>query len=380
LAGEKQFAKPIDIYGYMFWLNNQNREISLIVCDEIQTNNYQLRYGKSKEEAKSLSIQIGSKEAEKYQKIIDTFALDNIKIVRYNNFIEANKEKFNHYEQIVNKLKNHPIFREMFLAMVQESVSGAEKSEYLGYANEELSWILSTDGTKIGHLNEARYDILAALIKNVESASEKTGIDAFSNLDNQQVLSIIQAVSKNLKDIINEEKSKLDKKSSPFLYFQRLQDHLNKINIDRKVEVNKEVKKSDMILNFSCPDVGSASFGWRGADEKKESTIKFKEPYSTYFYESHQDLLIDSDQVVALGDGYISGKIMTLENSKQIDYAEKVVKPMLEHYLAVLDKAPSSYFEKIGKDKDEILEELQENQSLLDTLKFIQKYIIKPTE
>lgn len=380
LAGEKQFAKPIDIYGYMFWLNNQNREISLVVCDEIQVNNYQIRYNKSKEEAKDLTIKIGNKEAEKYQKIIDTFSLDNIKVIRYNNFINSNKEKFDHYEKIVGQLQNHPIFREMFLAMVQESVSGAEKSEYLGYANEELSWILSTNGTKIGHLNEARYDILAALIKNVESASEKMGIDAFSNLDNQQVLSIIQAVSKNLKDIINEEKSKLDKKSSPFLYFQRLQDHLNKINIDRKVEASKEVKKSDMILNFSCPDVGSASFGWRGVDEKKESTIKFKEPYSTYFYESHQDLLIDSDQVVALGDGYISGKIMTLESAKQIDYAEKVIKPMLKHYLAVLDKAPSSYFEKIGKDKDEILEELQKNQSLLDTLKFIQKYIIKPTE
>lgn len=380
LAGEKQFAKPIDMYGYMFWLNNQNREISLIVCDEIQINNYQLRYNRPKDEAKSLAIKIGNKEAENYQKIIDTFALDNIKVIRYNNFINSNKEKFDHYEKIVDQLQNHPIFREMFLAMVQESVSGAEKSEYLGYANEELSWILSTNGTKIGHLNEARYDILAALIKNVESASEKTGIDAFSNLDSQQVLSIIQAVSKNLKDIINEEKSKLDKKSSPFLYFQRLQDHLNKINIDRKIEANKEVKKSDMILNFSCPDVGSASFGWRGADEKKESTIKFKEPYSTYFYESHQDLLIDSDQVVALGDGYISGKIMTLENSRQTEYAEKVIKPMLKHYLAVLGKAPSDYFDKIGKDKNEILEELQKNQSLLDTLKFIQKYIIKPTE
>lgn len=378
LKGDMKFAKPIDLHGYLFWLNNQNRKIDLIVCDEIQVNNYQLRYDKSREEAQSLSLMIGKEEAKNYQNIIDSFNLSNIKVIRYEDFLNSNKEKYNHYTQIIEKLKNHPVFEQMFLSMVQESVSGAEKEKYLSYANEELAWILSTDGTKVGHLNEARYDILSALIKNLELVGHKLDIDTINNLDDENVLAILQSIVRNLRDIINEKKSKLEKKSSPFLYYQRLQEHLNKVKIDRNIKADKRIKKNDIVLNFSCPDVGSASFGWRGDLDKNESAVKFKEPYSTYFYKSKGDLLINSDQVVALDDGYISGKILTLEHSKQIDYANNVLKPMLNHYLKVLDTAPREYFEKVAKNKEELIKELNNSQSLLDLLKYIQKYIVKP--
>ncbi|MDX9779066.1 MAG: hypothetical protein RBT30_02420 [Patescibacteria group bacterium] len=378
LKGDMKFAKPIDLYGYLFWLNNQNRKIDLIVCDEIQVNNYQLRFGKTKEESQFLSVKIGEEESKNYQKIIDSFNLSNINIVKYNDFLDSNKENYDHYTQVVEKLKNHPVFEKMFLSMVQESVSGADKAEYLSYANEELAWILSTDGTKVGHLNEARYDILSAVIKNLELFGDKLNIDTINSLDDENVLTILQAIFINLRDIINEKKSKLEKKSSPFLYFQRLQEHLNKINIDKKIKPDKRIKKSDVVLNFSCPDVGSASFGWRGDIEKNESAVKFKEPYSTYFYKSKGDLLTNSDQVVALEDGYISGKILTLEHSKQIEYANNVLKPMLGHYLKTLDNAPLDYFKKVSKDKGELITELNNSQSLLDLLKYIQKYIVQP--
>ena len=107
--------------------------------------------------------------------------------------------------------------------------------------------------------------------------------------------------------------------------------------------------------------------------------VKFKEPYSTYFYKNDSDLLINSDQVVAASDGLIGGKILTLDNKKQLKYAESVVRPILKHYFASLEKTPAEYFEQVNKNREELLAEAQEATSLLEVLRFVQKYIVKPT-
>ena len=380
LNNEKKFAKPIDLYGYLFWLNNQNREIKLVICDEIQVNNYAKRYHKDESEAREEAIQIGKQEAIRYQQIIQTFGLKNVKLQNYRDFLNENKEAYNNYKLVVKNLADQPTFHEAFLAMVQESVSGAEKEEYINYALEELAWILSTNGTKIGHLNEARYDILATVIRNTEQIGKDKGIDVFNNLESSEAKLILNTVVKIVRDSINEKKSKLDKNSASLAYFQRLQEHLGKMKVDSSVGLDKTIKKDSLSLNFVCPDVGSASFGFRGDFEEKESVVKFKEPYSTYFYTTEADLLINSDQVVATSEGFIGGKILTLDSKKQLIYAEKVVKPILKHYFVSLDKAPVEYFEKINKSREELLNEAKEATSLLATLRFIQKYIVKPTE
>jgi len=379
LSGEKKFAKPIDLYGYLFWLNNQNRKVDLVICDEIQVNNYQARYGKSEIEARQKASEIGNREAEQYEKIISTFGLDNINVQRYQEFINGNKDEYERYSSVVKNLAIQPAFKEAFLAMVQESVSGAEKEEYIGYALEELTWILSANGTKVGHLNEARYDILGAVIRNFEQVGKEQGLDVLNNPESPEAKVILNTVCKITRDTINEKKSKLDKNSSSLAYFQRLQDHLGKIKTDSKAGYDKSVKKDYLSLNFVCPDVGSASFGFRGNFEAKESVVKFKEPYSTYFYKNDSDLLINSDQVVAASDGLIGGKILTLDNKKQLKYAESVVRPILKHYFASLEKTPAEYFEQVNKNREELLAEAQEATSLLEVLRFVQKYIVKPT-
>ena len=380
LKDEKKFAKPIDLYGYLFWLNNQGRKVNLVICDEIQVNNYQVRYGKSESEARRKAGEIGNCEAKQYEKIINTFGLGNINIQRYQEFINDNKDEYERYSNVVKNLAIQPEFREAFLAMIQESVSGAEKEEYIGYALEELAWILSTNGTKIGHLNEARYDILAAVIRNFEQAGKDKNINVLDNLESPEAKLILNSVCKITRDVINEMKSKLDKNSPSLAYYQRLQDHLGKIKTDPKAGLDKSIKKDSLSLNFVCPEVGSASFGFRGDFEAKESVVKFKEPYSTYFYKNDSDLLINSDQVVAASDGLIGGKILTLDSKKQLKYAETVVRPILRHYFASLEKAPVEYFEEIKKSREELLAEAREATSLLEVLRFIQKYIVKPTE
>ncbi|MFA6514523.1 MAG: hypothetical protein WCT50_04540 [Patescibacteria group bacterium] len=379
LKNEEKFVKPIDLYGYLFWLNNQEKNINLVICDELQVNNYQARYGKSEDEARQSTIKIGNLEAEQYQKIINTFGLDNIKIQRYQEFLNENREEFERYSDVVKKLAIQPSFREAFLAMVQESVSGAEKEEYIGYALEELAWILSTNGTKIGHLNEARYDILAIVIRNFEKIGRNQGLEVLNNPDSPEAKILLNTVCKITRDGINERKSKLEKNSPSLAYFQRLQDHLGKINIDPKIGYDQSIKKDSLSLNFACPEVGSASFGWRGNFEAKESVVKFKEPYSTYFYKTDSDLLINSDQVVAAGEGLIGGKILTLDSKQQLKYAESVVIPILKHYFITLEKAPAKYFEDINISREGLLAEAQEATSLLSILRFIQKYIVKPT-
>lgn len=380
LAGEKKFAKPIDLYGYLFWLNNQGRKANLVICDEIQVNNYQARYGKSESEARQKAGEIGNLEASQYEKIVNTFGLKNINIQRYQEFIDGNKNEYERYSKVVKNLAAQPAFREAFLAMVQESVSGSEKEEYIGYALEELTWILSTNGTKIGHLNEARYDILGAVIRNFEQVGKEQGLDVLNNPESPEAKIILNTVCKLTRDAINEKKSKLNKDSSSLAYFDRLQEHLGKIKTDSKAGYDKSVKKGSLSLNFVCPDVGSASFGFRGDFEEKESVVKFKEPYSTYFYKNDSDLLINSDQVVAAGNGFIGGKILTLDNKKQLKYAESVVRPILKHYFASLEKAPAEYFEQVNKSREELLAEAQETTSLLEVLRFVQKYIVKPTQ
>jgi len=378
--GDKKVAKPIDLYGYLFWLNNQGQKVRLVICDEIQVNNYQVRYGKSENEARRKAIEIGDHETKQYEKIISSFDLNNITIQRYPEFINENKEEYGRYSEIVKKLAIQPTFREAFLAMVQESVSGAEKEDYIGYALEELAWILSTNGTKVGHLNEARYDILATVIRNFEQVGRDQDLDVLNNPESPKAKIILSTVCKLTRDAINEKKSKLDRNSSSLAYFQRLQDHLGKIKIDSKVGFDKSVKKDSLSLNFVCPDVGSASFGFRGDFEAKESVVKFKEPYSTYFYKTDTDLLINSDQVVAASEGLISGKILTLENNKQLKYAESVVRPILKHFFSNLDRTPEEYFQTVGKNREELKQEGKEMASLLEAIRFIQKYIVKPTQ
>lgn len=377
--GEKQMAKPIDIYGYLFWLNNQGKEAKLIICDEIQKSNYENLFGKSKEEARESAKMIGKAEKEFYEKIIGTFGLDNIETVDYETFLSEQKDDFDKYKSLAERLSKDQIWENAFLSMVQESVAKQEKEKFMPYAVEEVAWILATDGTKISHLNEARYDVIASVIKNVESYAGEHSVDIFNSADEEKLKPIINSVVRELYNKINQKKQGVDKKSLECQYFLRANEGLRKIKKSPEAGYVDDLDKKSLRLNFACPSVSARSFGWWQVKGDLESVTKFKEPYSTYFHKGGAEMFLDSDQVVAMPDGHIGGKVQALETDKQIEYAEKVIKPILIQYFKSLENAPEEYFAQIKKTREELLVECKETTTLNDLLKFIQKYIVKPT-
>lgn len=386
--GEAKMAKPIDIYGFVLWLNNQGKEAKLIVCDEVQKSNYQNLYGLSEKEALDGARKIGEKEKEFYKKIIDTFKLKNIEIVDYREFLAENGDKFSKYKNLCERLSENEIWAKVFSDMVQESVGGnvsqEERKKFLPYAIEELGWILATDGTKISHPNEARYDAIAAAIKNVESYAGKNGVDIYNPHNEEGLKPFINFAVKELRDKINhmkeKQRNKTGKDSLEFSYYKKFYDTLGEIKRVEKGRDMPNLAKIPFELNFCSSSAGSQSFGWRTSKKNaKEEIMRFKEPYSTYFYKDNAEIFLKGDQVEAVPKGKIGGKIQTMEQEKQVEYAKKVIKPILVQYFKSLENAPQDYFDKIKKTKESILSECKESMSVNDLLKFIQKYIIEPT-
>ena len=386
LDGDQKTAKPIDMYGYLFWLQNQGRPAELVICDEIQTVNYKALYpdklGDNPElKARELARKIGQKEKKQYQKIIDAFGLNNIKIVDYREFIGKNEEKINKYGGLCARLSKNPIFAESFLLMVQESVSQSmareQKEKFLPYALEELSWILGNWGTKVSHINEARYDVLAAVIKNTETYAEEHSIDIYDPQNEAKLTPIINGVLGKLNDRFNARKSSYRENNEAFEYYKKAEQVLKKLRRTAGVETLTDLSKNNAVFPFAVPQTGSQSFGWRSGGDEQEAVVKFREPYSTYFYKNSTDLFLESDQVVA-AEGHIAGKILTLPAEAQKEYAEKVIRPILIHFFKVLENAPEEYFQSLKKTKEELLSECEESRTLIDFLKFIQQYIVKP--
>lgn len=391
LNGKEKMAKPMDIYGYLFWLNNQEKKAKLVVCDQMQSSNYESLYGKSHNEAIEATKKIGEKEKRFYQKIINTFGLDNIEIVDYELFIGEQGEKFEKYKNLCDNFSKDDIWKEAFLEMVQESVSEKDskdgKDKYLPYAIDELSWILGYDGVKVSHINEARYDALAVIIKNVEKVAKDNDIDIF-NLDDrgkEKLKPIINCVTQCARNILNTKKLDLEKekgKDSPEAqYYKKMHEVVGKIKKSDAVQAMK-MKNNKIKIDFINPaDLGSRSFGRRsrGENEKTEDIIKFKEAYSTYFCKGGADMFLESDQVVASPKGHIGGKILTFEKDLQIKYIKEVIKPILIQYFKALEKAPDEYFERIKKTKEDLLAECKDSRTLSELLKFIQKNIMEPT-
>ncbi|MDP3740796.1 MAG: hypothetical protein Q8R08_00535 [bacterium] len=383
LDGKLNVAKPIDMYTYLFWLQNQGKPVTLMVCDEIQTSNYQELYGASEGEARQVALAIGQKEIENYRKIIETFGLNNITVVDYQTFKrDTGEEKIEHYRTLSAELAKNPILQEAFLAMFQESVAGEEgdKEKFLAYALEEVSWILARGGTKIGHRIEARYDVVAAFIKNMEALASREGLNLTSIPNDPRLLPVINEVARGLTSFVSRglQSAKSEEQKEYYGFASQSLKLINRNLLKRRGDVALTVPKFESRYDFVCPAITSQSFGWRQAGSKQEGKVNFKEPYSTYFYHEGAEIFLNSDQVVAVPDGQIAGKVLALNPSKQREYANSVLKPMLVEYFRCLKTAPQSYFETVGKDRAELLAEMQNSQTVIDLLKFVQQYVVKP--
>ncbi len=183
-------TKPIDMYTYILWLENQGQSADLVLCAQMQQTNYLLDYPHLLEDqnaeasSRDLAAQGEVVEARFYAEIARVMGLSNLNIKRYESLgagpsFEAQKEK-------CRRLRNHPLFERAFSKLaIQRRTEEPKNDEDLAqlellraYAEEEVAWILSRNGTKISHPNEAKigYDPLALVLQNMDVATQQNGI------------------------------------------------------------------------------------------------------------------------------------------------------------------------------------------------------------
>lgn len=385
--GELMATKPIDLYAYLFWLNNQNIPIEIIVCDTIQTTNYLAeRAHLSPQTARDHALAIGEKERQYYQKIIDTFGLSHLRVLSYEHFLKNTDGRYESYKSLCTKLSNIPPFQNLFLEAVQTSRAQNDRERHVTYVIDEVAWTLAHHGTKIGHVNEARYDAISLIIETLETL-DPTCFDT-----PPPEISLVGKVATSLQKALAHRKSTLPKDSSSYEYTERMSHFLFGKNRPleevrrtyshtppHELQPIRNILQQGILDAYVPAAVASSSFGYRHAGVNQEGSLKFREPYSTYFTDSPQSVFLDSDQVVALPEGFLSGKILTLPASKQQEYAKKVIRPLILHFFKTLENAPASYFTLIGKNREELFVLCEKSETLSDLLSFVQEYIVKPS-
>lgn len=378
--GKTEAAKPLEIYGYLFWLNNQGRKAKLVVVDEIQVPNYKNLYGLSEQEAREAALRVGQKELEWYRKAVEIFGLANIEVQDYRAFQQEAGDKLEYYRKLSERFAQMQVFKPAFLAMVQDSVAEGEKEKYLPYAIEEVSWILAHNGTKVSHRNEARYDVVAGFVQNLESLARAHGKN-LDSMNQEELILFAKTALRAVKEILNEKGSKA-KGEEEKAYWQEANANLRLIGSEL-IKIPSQAnapffRRQDTRYPFAVPKTTGQSFGWTEAGAKQVERSSFKEPYSTYFYQPGAEVFLNSDQVVAVPEGLIAGKVMALSSRVQNRYAETVIAPMLVQFFKFLEQAPAGYFEQVGKNREELLAECQDAGTLHELLQFTQKYIVRP--
>lgn len=424
LAGEARAAHPIEMYSYLLWLHNQGQKVQLVVCDTVQVFNYDRKYGIGKKEAREKALEIGAHEVAFYKQAIAQLGLKNIEVVQYDevkkrseifssenkskeNYKKAGKSGFEYYADLCAQFSALPLFQEALAAVVQTSAT--DGAEDIRYGLDEIAFILATPGAKVSHSNEARYDVLAAFIQELERRAEAAGVDCMTTLghmkqdirgldeaetqaDEVKIAVFFQEVLDDMRNFLNEKKASLQaqgkkKGDAESEYCNAAANVLKKI---RSVKMEKEkVSRADknakkklqgdkpkVDFSFVVPSVDSQSFGWRSAAHGKQEVVKFKEPYSTYFFSNNAELFATTDQVVGVKEGNIGGKILTLEKKNQEEYARRVLAPLLKEYVKALNTAAPQYFMRVGKTKEDIVGEMKQCQTLTDALQFVQTYIV----
>jgi len=381
LKWEKKLAKPMDILTWVFWIENQKiKDFPLVVCDEMQVSNYMLADSNlSKEKALKIAQETGEMEKDFYNKIINWFQLKNINVKNYEAF--SKNEDFEKNKNLLTQISKNPLFKDAFEKLTH-SIINSEKQwqdslEIKKYTLTEIAWILSENKSKISHPNEAKfgYDPLSFIILSLEKNN--------CNWNNQESLEIL------LKKILNKTENILSEKIKPsldeekhywtewkrFLFWEKKWKEyvVNPAFKDYKQWKVGKTKSIELpIEKFICPLNISSKSVW--LMKNKQTSISFKEPYSTYFSKGEkfeiQDLL-DSPQLLLLknSSSYVS-ILNTLPQKKQKEYLYKVLYPLLREFLVMIKNQDEKLYSKYVK-------ELKDKQTIIGIFKFIQDNIIE---
>ncbi|MFO7807209.1 MAG: hypothetical protein R6V40_02175 [Candidatus Moraniibacteriota bacterium] len=139
----------------------------------------------------------------------------------------------------------------------------------------------------------------------------------------------------------------------------------------------ESIKKEDWFRNLNLPEfyypkqITGMSFEMQ--DEKNPGYTSFREFYSTYKGESEEELPIEANQVIASTSPLAASKLLVLDEKKQREYYEKVLKPLLVNYYVATSKdkeEASRRFEQEGA----------QNKTISEIIHFIQNSIVKPVK
>ncbi len=139
----------------------------------------------------------------------------------------------------------------------------------------------------------------------------------------------------------------------------------------------ESVKKEDWFRNLELPEfyypkqVTGMSFEMQ--DEKSPGYTAFREFYSTYKGESEEELPIEANQVIASTSPLAASKLLVLDEKKQREYYDKVLKPLLVNYYIAT-----------SKDKEEAKKRFEQegaqSKTISEIVRFVQNNIVKPVE
>lgn len=431
--GEMKATKPIDMYAYLFWLNNLDRPVTLVVADAAQKVNYMAREGQDPMTAAENARKVGIMEGRMYESIINRFGLNNIRIEFFDDVFDSviegvSREKayaeqhgvltVEYYHHMAVRFADHPMFRQAFDEIVQQSATMGERD--IQYGALEIGFILARGGTKVSHLREARYDVVAWYLKNLEDAIEAIvqmkdeeraalGFDALADVEMRDLLELPEDTSNDdldaktiqlaqlasslkqqLRDELNRRKGrgKAENNRVAQEYYSAAMEQVSRISEIRVPREQAFGKKEKRMLRkafpvsypITVPKVTARQVGWRNTKNQgqEKTVIKFREPYSTYFYEDPQDAFVYAAQVIASPEGQVGGKILTLDARVQQQYAETVLRPLLTQFFRSIESLPADapYFAEVDASKEEIRRRCFAAESMSDVLEFIQEYIV----
>ncbi|QQS21005.1 MAG: hypothetical protein IPL87_00395 [Candidatus Moraniibacteriota bacterium] len=389
LDGEGQSEKPIDLYNFLFWLQSEGRPITIPLFAETQAWNYEALHGMTREESLDAARAVSRVELERYERMKKAFHLDNLEFVSSEAFLSGEKrEQFERYRKLLFELSETPVWAHAFGQLVSNPLlsekrssplSKEERKKFLPYALEEIAAILTIRGMKVSHPNEARYDILAALLEHLEEvAHEKMpDVDFFDVHQHEKLLPLLKDILEAIQDRLNNDPA-LRRSVCGQVYKSSAAQALLSVRRPILQGILTKSEKRKLAFSFLVAPTDSRSFGWRSGKAGEEQTkLSFREPYSTYFPAAGMEML--EDQVIASSEGFISGKVLTLPAKEQQEYAKSVVLPLLIHFFRVLSDMPESSSENMRETRRELLDELRRSETLGDLLRFVQKHIVKPS-
>jgi hypothetical protein len=200
----------------------------------------------------------------------------------------------------------------------------------------------------------------------------------------------IRKADKNIKDL-QFSASKLREKAENrpgnvsliFKLSETTQDGLKLINKNPQEIMSKwrnvagDITETEWYKKISLPKfyypkgVNSQSFEMK--KEGKDEIIGFREPYSTYKSGTDEELMVEANQMLVSMSKLVPAKFMVLSHEKQLEYFEKVLKPLLVNYY--LATSSSKDMAKARFNKDFLW---TRSRTVADVVRIVQHKIISP--